>query len=301
MNQGNRSDLLGSINTDKNEGSSPWILHFDDENQAHYYFNAQTGECKWAEVTQSNPTEHSEYYPEGGDTAEYDFDEIDGESVSNMSRISTMSVVERSEQMLAHKREKQEALRYQLQQRELEGLRSGPEINQRSKQLNRKVDDIFAWEDKRKAKLEMLAAQVRMEEDSQITGRPHLYAPMISSGASVCSSFNSVISTGSGSEGLSVEERLLAYEEKRKLKLQQTIAHEQNEARKAATPTLAPHSANLNRSRVAHSYSNASTSDSQNSSQYGGSYLGRGTADGTAPGILKDNSTGQIMFQVRVE
>lgn len=294
-----RSELLGTSNARETDDSHSWILQFDDENQAHYYYNPHTGESRWADVGHHQDAEgnDNDNYAQNGvdecnEEEEYDFDEIDGNSVSNMSRMSTMSVVERSAQMLAQKREKQETLRQQLQQRELEAIRAGPEINQRSKQLNRNVDDIFAWEDKRKARMEALAAQVRAEEDAQITGRPHLYAQM-GSGSSVCSA-SSVNSAGS--DGLPVEARLMAYEEKRRLKLQQAIAHEKNEARKAATPTLAPHSANLNRRRAAQS-SQSSMSDGQNDSVYS-SYRASVSAS-NSQGIQKDNSTGQIMFQVR--
>lgn len=297
----NRSELLGT-NSGRQVGSTedvphPWRLQFDDEYQAHYYYNPQTGESRWAEVDNDRDlhvgycaVEHgSGQYTE----EEYDFDEIDGNSVSNLSRMSTMSVVERSAQMLAQKKEKQEALRQQLEQRELEAIRSGPEINQRSKQLIRNVDDIFAWEQRRKSKMEALAAQVRAEEDARITGRPHLYVPMSGSGASVCSASSA---HSADSDNQPVEARLLAYEEKRKLKLQQAIAHEKNEARKAATPMLAPHSANLVRRREAQQSSNSCVADSQTDSVY--SSYRASVASGSTQGILRDNSTGQIMFQV---
>ena len=110
---------------------------------------------------------------------------------------------------MANKRDKQEALRMQLLQREEEELRN-PEINKRSKQLNRNVEDMFAWEEQRKARMEALAAQQRAAENAQITGKPTLYA-----------SSNASVSSHNSADGLPVEARLLAYEEKRKLKLQQ--------------------------------------------------------------------------------
>ena len=87
---------------------------------------------------------------------------------------------------------------------------------------------------------------------------------------------------------LPVEARLLAYEEKRKLKLQQTIAQEKNEARRAANPTIAPHSSNLVQRRV------AAVARGEEAPQLSN----RRIAAGDTPGILKDNVTGQTYFQV---
>jgi len=290
-----RSDLLGRRD-DPASGSHggglpyPWEKHFDDEYQSYYYFNPETQETQWAAVDDQVPFvpnerhfedqngyDESEPYEFGDD---YSLNELDGDgSVSNMSRLLQLSVIERSEHMLAVKREKQENLRQQLLQREEEELRD-PEINKRSKQLNRNVDDIFAWEEQRKARVEALAAQQRAAEAAQNTGRPILYA---SSGASV-SSHNSSDSAAH----LPVEARLLAYEEKRKLKLQQTIAQEKNEARRAANPTIAPHSSNLVQRRVAAAARGEEAPQLSN----------RRIAVGDTPGILKDNVTGQTFFQV---
>ena len=288
-----RSNMLGQVeplSTSDNGLPYPWQCLFDDEYQAYYYFNPLTNEQQWADINedmQGNQVKHThnhnEYeYPDFNEDGSTYLDELDGESISNMSR--TSSVFERSTQMLASKKEREEALRLELQQREESELRAGPEINKRSKQMNRNVDDMFTWEEKRKQKMELLAQQRRAEEASQNTGKPILYSHKSSSNASVCT-------TGSGdSSSIPVEERLLAYEEKRRLKLQQTIAQEKSDARKASIPTIAPHSMNLNRRRLE---SNSSTgSGSTGNSMSGGS-------SGGNTGILRDHSTGQIMFQVR--
>jgi len=270
----------------------PWEKHFDDEYQAYYYFNPVTQETRWADVNgqlpyipeednQSNLNQYNEEYEQDDPyelDEEYNLDELDGDaSISNMSRLSQLSVIERSEFHMANKRDKQEALRMQLLQREEEELRN-PEINKRSKQLNRNVEDMFAWEEQRKAKMEALAAQQRAAENAQITGKPTLYA-----------SSNASVSSHNSADGMPVEARLLAYEEKRKLKLQQTIAHEKNEARRSAIPTIAPHSAQLVQRRVAAAARGEEVPQSSNRSR---------VAAADAPGILKDNATGQLFFQV---
>lgn len=297
MSNNYRSDLLGrrdavSDGSGSGEVPQPWEKHFDDEYQAYYYFNPVTQETRWADVNgqlpyipeegnQSNPNQYNEEYEQDDPyelDEEYNLDELDGDaSISNMSRLSQLSVIERSEFHMANKRDKQEALRMQLLQREEEELRN-PEINKRSKQLNRNVEDMFAWEEQRKARMEALAAQQRAAENAQITGKPTLYA-----------SSNASVSSHNSADGLPVEARLLAYEEKRKLKLQQTIAYEKNEARRSAIPTIAPHSAQLVQRRAAAVARGEEAPQSSNRSRVAG-------ADG--PGILKDNATGQLFFQV---
>ena len=280
--QSERSDLLGSSEEQTPSSTSipyPWQLLFDDEIQAHYYFNPMTEESIWADIdVEKQQSEGGETYSCG---YEEDYlDELDGNSsVGNASKISTSSVVERSSQMIAHRKEREEALRLEREQQEYQQMRPGPEINERSKKMNRKVDDIFAWEEQRKERMEQRAQQYRAQEAAQNTGKPMLYAHNNSSNASV-------VSTNSGSSStVPVEERLHAYEEKRKLKLQQTRAMEVNEARRSAIPTISPHSANLARRRATLSTSSSATSS-----------VALTAAD--VPGILRDSSTGQVLFQV---
>jgi hypothetical protein len=279
-----RSAMLGKAEGREvhlTEGQSeipyPWQLLFDDEIQAHYYFNPLTEETRWADVDEGHEEEGEYEYAEH-DGSVY-LDELDGDnSVSNVSRMSSMSVVDRSAQMLAQKKEREEALRFEMMRREEQEMRSVPEINKRSKQMNRKVDDMFTWEQQRKERAAALAEQQRAEEARQNPGRPTLYANHISSSASVSSGGSNATPSS-----LPVEERLLAFEEKRRLKLQQTRAQEVNDARKAATPTISAHSANLARRRLSTGYEPSPRV---------------ALTPSDVPGILRDGATGQLLFQV---
>lgn len=265
-----RGELLGR--EDVEDGSNSWQLHFDDEVQSYFYYNTETGETKWA--PEMNPGTYNDEYNDGSSY----LDELDGNvSIGGTSRVSTLSVVDRSAQMLAQKKVREEALRQELLLREKQEMRDAPAINERSKKLNRGIDDIFAWEEQRKQRMEALAQQRLAEESAQNTGRPMLYG---SSNASVISTNSG--GSGSGS-GVPVEERLRAYEEKRQLKLQATRAKEVQEARRSAIPTISQHSANLARRRAATGYETPSRPVL--------------TAQ-DVPGILRDQSTGQTLFQV---
>jgi hypothetical protein len=260
-----RSALLGNEIEREDDLPYPWQVGFDEDVQSYYYYNPETGDAAWA------PGQEPPSVSSGADYLE----ELDSNSsVANASRISSLSVVDRSNQMLASKKEREIALRQQLSLKQQAEMRDVPQINARSRRLNRNVEDMFAWEEHRKQKMEALAQQRMTEESAQNTGRPKLYS----------SSNASVVSTGSGgSGGLPVEERLLAYEEKRRLKLQATRAQEVYEAKRSAIPTISPHSANLARRRTSTGYD-------------GGSKVQLNAED--VPGIIRDHATGQVLFQV---
>jgi hypothetical protein len=74
--------------------------------------------------------------------------------------------------MLQLKKEKTDAIRFKLEEQAVQNLQSTPAINKKSKSINRTVDDMLAWEAERKAKLEVLALEAKLQEDAAITGRP---------------------------------------------------------------------------------------------------------------------------------
>lgn len=117
----------------------------------------------------------------------------------------------------------------------------GPTINKRSQQLHRDVNDMLEWERARRAKIDALAEQVKAAEDAQNTGRPII--PKRSTGCSNASSDPLLATTSS----MPVEDRLLAYEERRLMKIASLKEQQRLEARKAATPKLAPRSMKLQR------------------------------------------------------
>jgi hypothetical protein len=261
-----RSDLLGNEVEREHGLPYPWQVGFDEDVQSYYYYNPETGETEWASGQEPSSASNGADYLE----------ELDSNgSVANASRTSSLSVVDRSNQMLASKKERETALRQQLSRQQQAEMRDAPQINARSRRLNRNVEDMFAWEEHRRQKMDALA-QKRMEEESaHNTGRPKLYP----------TSNASVVSTGSGgSGGLPVEERLLAYEEKRRLKLQAARAQGVHEANRSAIPTISPHSANLARRRASGGYD-------------GGGRVQLNAED--VPGIIRDHATGQMLFQVK--
>lgn len=144
--------------------------------------------------------------------------------------------------MLQIKKEKEDALRAKFEEASQEEIKLAPEINKKSKAMSRSVNDMFSWNDARKAKLEARIIETQQEESAAITGRPVVtkYAQKLRSSDGVSSS-----STGA----VPIEERLLDYEERKKLKLQQMIEQKQSEMkRQASTSFLAPHSASVQRS-----------------------------------------------------
>lgn len=120
-------------------------------------------------------------------------------------------------------------------------IMSGPTINKRSQQLHRDVNDMLEWERTRRAKIDALAEQVKAAEDAQNTGRPII--PKRLTGCSNASSDPLLATTSS----MPVEDRLLAYEERRLMKIASLKEQQRLEARKAATPKLAPRSMKLQR------------------------------------------------------
>lgn len=120
---------------------------------------------------------------------------------------------------------------------------SGPTINKRSQQLHRDVNDMFEWDRARRAKIDALAEQVRAAEDAQNTGRP-IIPKKRSTGSCPDASSDPLIAATSS---MPVEDRLLAYEERRLMKIASLKEQQRLEARQAATPKLAPRSMNLQR------------------------------------------------------
>jgi hypothetical protein len=142
---------------------------------------------------------------------------------------------------------------------------------------------MLEWERTRRAKIDALAEQVKAAEDAQNTGRPII--PKRSTGCSNASSDPLLATTSS----MPVEDRLLAYEERRLMKIANLKEQQRLEARKAATPKLAPRSMKLQRHQQpsstrshlygfdaeddrTHCHNEASYEESLPSDYYGGIY-----------------------------
>ena len=211
-------------------------------------------------------------------------------------------------------------------------IMSGPTINKRSQQLHRDVNDMLEWERTRRAKIDALAEQVKAAEDARNTGRPII--PKRLTGCSNASSDTLLATTSS----MPVEDRLLAYEERRLMKIASLKEQQRLEARKAATPKLAPRSMKLQRQQPSSTRSHLYGVDAEDdtthchnkeslpSDYYGGiyddddssgfheaplsrdNYVSSGHASSTsvASSSLKttskpsmhDPATGQLLFQV---
>jgi len=125
---------------------------------------------------------------------------------------------------------------------------------------------MFEWDRARKAKIDALAEQAKATEDARNTGRPTIPKRLAGS-ASATNSDPLIAATSS----MPVEDRLLAYEERRLMKIASLKEQQLLEARKAATPKLAPRSMNLQRqshSSSTHSWQHGADAADDNRMDY---------------------------------
>jgi hypothetical protein len=95
----------------------------------------------------------------------------------------------------------------------------------------RTVDDMIQWEAMRKAKIEAKRLELEQEKDKAMVGKPMLVTK----------------STNNGLDNRKVQDRLLEYEEKRKIKIQQIISQQDIEMKRNSTPQLDVHSKSIKR------------------------------------------------------
>lgn len=212
----------------------------------------------WAQTEPESP----QYYGAvNSEDQEHETDSVVSETLSystNKTSSTSMGVYERSAQMMMAKKEREEAMRLKLEQQKLQGIQSVPTINKKSKSLSRNVDDMLAWEQKRKQKLAMKQMELEALELESLTGKPMVtktaerLARQWQEQDDGISDTTSVVSGVTGISAYtnrthSVQDRLLYYDEQRKAKLQRLKEEQAVAIRAAANPKVAPHSANLQR------------------------------------------------------
>ncbi|KAJ1411523.1 hypothetical protein B484DRAFT_468229, partial [Ochromonadaceae sp. CCMP2298] len=212
--------------------------------------------------------------------------------VSGASGASGGSVVERSAAMLASRHSKAQAMREQREALLTAQIRP-PQINTQSRGLSRSVKDIYAWEERRRDKVERLGREARDREQAHMTGKPTLVSMQREGQGGGNAGGNA--GQGQGNQenpGLPVGDRLYQEEAARRQRWAREAADRQAAAKAAAIPTLAPHSATLVRS-ADHTAPTAAALG-----HYATSSAGVGVVGGGA--LMRDQATGQIMFQPRL-
>lgn len=241
--------------------------------------------------------------------AEFDID-LDNKSIS--SSYSTMSsVVERSAFMLQNKEQKIMSLKQQQLQRELSSIKN-PTLTNKSKNIQRSVDDMLNWEKERQQRLEQKKLLYDTQKDNEMTGQPTIskYAQRKSNMITDIDDSGSISTTSSNRSNIPVQDRLHEFELKKRLKIQQMQAEQIRLAKQQSIPKIAPHSSRLVRKSVSFSLGNNdspthSTSGNSTSNRlFALAQLRKQTQDfydcqeSMNRKILKDPKTGQRLFEV---
>lgn len=237
-----------------------------------------------------------------------------------------LTVVERSNLMLQKKRDKEHAIRAEREQRELQEIHD-PLINKSSKSINRSVEHMLSWDEQRKQKIQEQAISRQFEEERVVTGRPAITRKAVEVGirrqqedmrlqnqllfgeggdaadgnddlGSIASGHSASQSTYvSGSTSVAsrpVEDRLLEYEERKRLKLQRAVEQKNRSIKAAAAPMITHYADAVSVGREGDVVDRL--------------YYGRGEAGGAAGGggvgpsraMQHDELTGQKLFQVSI-
>jgi uncharacterized protein YdaT len=266
-----------------------WERHYSEEDGEYYLYNPLTQECIWEsednflEQWNDNMRNYEEHRLQSDENAidesEYTLDLLEKlmleDKVATQSSFSenssstqqqyqsnkpslrsgmndaSLSVVDRSNIMLQSKQTKVDKLNQQKLEDELKACKPQPEINKKSKMMNRSVNDMLEWDEKRKQKIQEKADALGKSKNSELTGRPIITKKAEDlarrwkeedesqnwDNDGVSTSFTATTS------GKSVQERLYEYNERKKMKQQYLIEQENLRARREARPQLAPHSA----------------------------------------------------------
>jgi hypothetical protein len=211
-------------------------INSDQADQAQEYSVINSPDNSQATAATSNYANvMSETSPSGDSNSQFSFEQAQqyrnpssNTNNRNVSAVKKKTIAERSAEQLQLKKEKEENLRSFLQQKSLEEVRSAPEITSKSKQLvkARKVDDMLAWDESRKAKIENLKQQQQQQLEKQHTGKPQLKPS------------NSSSNRDSTAPHQPVHERLLEQGEQRRLKQQYLQEKADEEARLNAVPRI---------------------------------------------------------------
>ena len=84
------------------------------------------------------------------------------------------TIAERSVQQIQARKEREDSYREYLERKSLEEIKSKPVTTNKSKLLQRDVNDMLSWEENRKAKIAQRQQEASQEISAQNTGRPKL-------------------------------------------------------------------------------------------------------------------------------
>jgi len=88
--------------------------------------------------------------------------------------VKRRSISERAKEYSAKTKEKEEKIREALDQKEVAGLQQSPTINPRSRQLQRKVEDMMVWEQEKEAKRQVRKAMTERNQEVGATYQPKI-------------------------------------------------------------------------------------------------------------------------------
>lgn len=88
------------------------------------------------------------------------------------SRDPNETIVDRAAIAVRIKKEKDETLRREIEEREQSELQGRPTITKKSQKLNRNVNDMMEWETQRRARIEAKQAALEEQQASEHTNRP---------------------------------------------------------------------------------------------------------------------------------
>lgn len=88
------------------------------------------------------------------------------------NREVTDTIADRTAAAIRAKKEKEDELRKQQEERERNEVSGRPMITKKSQKLNRRVEDMLSWEDQRRARLEERQHAQERQQESQLTPGP---------------------------------------------------------------------------------------------------------------------------------
>lgn len=83
-------------------------------------------------------------------------------------------IAERTNLMLKAKKEKEENMRRELEEKEKQEITANPIITKRSQKLHRNVDDMISWDKNRRAKIEARQQELEEQQIQEMTAAPVL-------------------------------------------------------------------------------------------------------------------------------
>lgn len=160
---------------------SCWEEHFSEEYQIPYYFNPQTGESSWEVPADFQSGDETTIdiatLAESIHLEQHGFQRLKTTVVNSRDKQQQQqqpTIAERSVQQIQARKEREDSYREYLERKSLEEIKSKPVTTNKSKLLQRDVNDMLSWEENRKAKIAQRQQEASQEISAQNTGRPKL-------------------------------------------------------------------------------------------------------------------------------